>query len=79
MSKEFHFWFDDSGDPGLRRGSKYHMVSTIFSENPKIVKTIHSCAISALCELDSSWSNREIHGKEMSEDELRIVLKQVRS
>lgn len=74
MKKELYFYFDDSGQPGLRRGLRWHIASTVFTYDPKTIFDTYSLAKKKLIEISPAWGHKELKGTDMRSKEREIVL-----
>jgi len=74
MEKILIFYFDDAGQPGLKRGLRWHVVAAIYTYKQPAISETYSLIKKNLVQINSTWKNRELKGAHMKTAERKIVL-----
>lgn len=71
---ELTFYFDDAGQPGLKRGLKWHTVAAIYTYNQSAISELYSLVKKNLIQINPFWKDKELKGVHMKTAERKIVL-----
>lgn len=74
MSNELYFYFDDSGQPGLNRGLKWHIAATVYTNTQETIFDTYSAIKKELLKIKPTRDHRELKGTDMLSQEREVVL-----
>lgn len=74
MKREIYFYIDESGQPGLKRGSTWRVVAVIYTYDKNVIRDTYGIVKDKLKEINTSFGNKELKGTRMKSKERKIVL-----
>lgn len=79
MKREIYCYIDESGQPGLKRGSTWRVVAVIYTYDKNVIRDTYYIVKEKLKEINTSFGNKELKGAKMKSKEREIVLETIKN